>query len=160
MLLLELKVMYNHTGVVSGNHLGHSFEQHEPTGQIVANKKNVLSTPFNKDEIDIFKSRHKNYIREIEGYDHDIKKYYKIEHTHPTIMLSNLQNYNPTIGITYFEPHATDKLIHHHESKPRYDKEYVYNMHIPQQLEAMRVNNPADHKPLEHSHKLKVRNRF
>jgi len=111
MLLLELKVMYNHAGVVSGNHLGHSFEQHEATGQIVANKKNVLSTPFNKDEIDIFKSRHKNHIREIEGYDHDIKKYYKIEHTHPTIMLSNLQNYNPTIGITYFEPHATDKLL-------------------------------------------------
>lgn len=152
--------MHNHSGIITGNHLGHSFQQQIPTGQIEANKSNVLSVPFNKDEIDFFNKRNKNYIREIAGYDHDTKKYKKIEHTHPTIMLSDLQNYNPTKGITYFEPHETDKLFHHPETDPRYEQEYVYDVSIPEEINEMRKKNVPFHKPEQHSFKLKPRKRM
>jgi hypothetical protein len=151
--------MYNHSGIITGNHLGHSFQQHTATGQIVADKSNVLSVPFNKDDIDFFKKRNNNYIREIAGYDHDTKKYKKIEHTHPTIMLNNLQNYNPTQGITYFEPHETDKLFHHPETDPRYENEYVYDVSISEKINEMRKKDVPLHRPERHSFKLKPKYR-
>lgn len=151
--------MYNHSGIITGTHLGHSYEHHIPTGQLHDNKKNSFNLPFSKDDIDIFKKRNKNYFREIEGYDHDIKKYKKIEHTHPTIMLSNLQNYNPTQGITYFEPHETDILLYHPNGEPRYDKEYVYDMSIVQKIDKLRKNDETIHKPEQYSFKLKPKYR-
>ena len=151
--------MYNHSGIITGNHLGHSYEHHVPTGQLHDNKKNSFSLPFSKDDIDIFKKRNKNYIREIDGFDHDTKKYKKIEHTHPTIMLSDLQNYNPTQGITYFEPNETDILLYHPNGEPRYTKEYFYDVSIPRQINKIRVNDPAIHKPESHSFKLKPKYR-
>jgi len=142
-----------------------TFSTPPRTSQVGDNSIEITTSPVLSvgrilvEDVDVYKKRNKNYIREIEGYDHDTKKYKKIEHTHPTVMLSNLQNYNPTQGITYFEPNETDILLYHPNGEPRYTKEYVYDLSIPQQINKIRVNDPAIHKPETHSFKLKPKYR-
>ena len=75
------------------------------------------------------------------------------------ITVNDLQNYNPTQGITYFHPHETDVLFQHDFSRPRLESERVYDISIPQQIEAVKKDTAKTATLPQHSFTIKRRYR-
>lgn len=133
----------NHAHSSVGNQqytqLHHDFRQHIPHGQLDDKNSANIHLPFSRNEVDFRDKRNYPTIKEIAGFDHqfDYKKQ-PLTQVNPSVAVFNdLYNYNPTQGITYFDPHATDKLIHHPQSRPRFESENYYDVSIPKKIEAM-----------------------
>jgi hypothetical protein len=143
--------------------LGFDFKEHLPTGQLDDIKGNSFHLPFARQTIYTEKRINYPVIPEIAGHYHT--KDYKLQplnQINPTVAVFNdLYNFNPTHKeMSFFEPHATDKLIHHNESRPREEREYVYDMRIPNEIDTVRKDNAPDaHRLLEHSFSLVKRRR-
>jgi hypothetical protein len=133
------------TGLGTKNYtqLGFDFKEHIPTGQL--------------DDIKL------NYpvIREIAGFKHD-EQYddRPLTQINPTIsVFTNLYNFNPTHKeMSYFQPHATDKLFHHPDDKPRFESETEYDMSIPNEINKLRKADAPATLP-QHSFTIKRRYR-
>ena len=140
-------------GTIQQDYLNMDFREHIPHGQLNDKTERDIHLPFSKNEIDFFNKRHYPIIPEIEGHTHAFN--YKIQELSPTItVFTELYNFNPTHAeMSYFHPHDTDKLIHHPDDKPRFEKEFIYDVSIPDKIEA-RKKIEQYHKLPEHSFTL------
>ena len=133
---------------------GSYFVQSDPCGQITGNQyQNVMK----RKEADYFKKHHASTHRMFGNIftlnDKPFKeKLYQDEHV--TVLLSELQNYNPTSkGVDYFEENETNKMLHHPESKHFYSGINHRNTKIIDEIDEKRKKNIKYHYP-EHSHRL------
>ena len=136
-------------GTIQENYLNMDFKEHIPHGQLNDKTERDIHLPFSKNEIDFFIKRNQSTIREIEGHTHTNNyKLQELTQKSPTITVFNdLYNFNPTHKeMSYYHPHDTDKLIHHPDDKPRFEKQFIYDVSIPDKIEAR--------KKIEQYHKL------
>jgi hypothetical protein len=149
-------------GNTSVTQLNINFNEFIPTGQLDDKYKNDIHLPFSRSEVTSRQKRNYPVIREKAGHLH-LRDYVgqELTQTNPTIsVFNNLQNYNPTQGITYFHSHETDKLIHHPTSRPRLESEFMRDVSIPMKIEDMKKKDAPDfHKLPEHSFSIKKRYR-
>jgi len=126
---------------------GSWFVSSDPVGSIDGNQ---FQTDSEKRDINFFQKRNKNYFRNTDPtspYD-----YYNIDNTHTSIQLNNLQNYNPTSkGITYYEPHETEKLLHLPTSKPRFQGIIMRDNSIVNEIQKNKKQGIHYHSPPHHS---------
>lgn len=127
-------------GNTSCTQLGHNFyEQIQNSATIVdTNKESSFHLPFSRKEIEFRSKRNYPVIPEIVGHFHDTKyKVAELTQKHPDITVFNdLQNYNPTQGITYFHPHETDVLFQHDFVRPRFESENYKNLRIADDIKS------------------------
>jgi hypothetical protein len=149
------------TGLGTKNYsqLGIDFTEHIPTGQLDDIKGTSFHLPFARKERD--KEIKINYpvIPEIAGFNHDHDYDDRpLNQTNPTIsVFTNLYNFNPTHKeMSYFQPHATDKLFHHPDDKPRFESETEYDMNIPNEIEKLKKVDAPKTLP-QHSFTIKRR---
>lgn len=147
-------------GNTSCTQLGHDFYEQIQEGDtmIDTNGDSSFHLPFSKKEIGFRAKRNYPVIPEIAGHFHDTKyKVAELEQKNPTISVFNdLQNYNPTQGISYFHPHETDKLFQHPFTRPRLESEKYYDMRIPDDIKSKDKKNAPDAVTLpEHSFTIK-----
>lgn len=114
--------------------LGHDFNEQIQDGATIidTNKESSFHLPFSRKEVEFRSKRNYPVIPEIAGHFHDTKyKVAELTQKHPNITVFNdLQNYNPTQGITYFHPHETDVLFQHDFVRPRFESENYKNLRI------------------------------
>ena len=142
-----------------GNHnitqLGFNFEEHKMTGELNDIKGNSFHLPFARQTRKVEKKVNYPVIPEIAGHYHaENYKLQPLTQINPTVSVFNdLYNFNPTHKeLSYFDPHETDKLFHHNKSRPREEREYVYDMRIPNEINMIRKKEaPIHHKLPEHS---------
>ena len=153
-------------GNTSYNQLGHDYIEQIPAGDLITDTKaeagSSFNLPFSRDEAKYRQKRNYPVIPEILGHYHDTKyKVTELTQKNPTItVFNNLQNYNPTQGITYFHPHETDKLLHHNISRPRMESEKYYNIDTVKEIEEKRKKQaPLEDTLPEHSFTIKRRYR-
>lgn len=143
--------------------LGHDFVEQIPAGNSIIDTRGDSSfhLPFSRKEVYYDDKRHYPVIPEIAGHFHDTKyKVAELNQKNPTVgVFNDLQNYNPTQGITYFHPHETDVLFQHDFSRPRLESERVYDIRIPQQIEAVKKDTPETATLPQHSFTVKRRYR-
>ena len=120
--------------------LGHDFNEQIQDGDtmIDTNKESSFHLPFSRKEIEFRSKRNYPVIPEIAGHFHDHKyKVAELNQKNPTISVFNdLQNYNPTQGITYFHPHETDVLFQHDFVRPRFESENYKNLRIADDIKS------------------------
>lgn len=131
---------YGHSafGTQQHQHLEHDFKEHIPTGELNDINSNNIHMPFSRNDVRFTDLRYKPTVREIAGFDHhhDYKKQ-ELTQVNPSVAVFNdLYNYNPTQGVSYFDPHETDKLIHHPTDKPRFELENYKNLDIQKEIQA------------------------
>ena len=114
--------------------------------------------PFKKTEAKYINLHHKNHFRTTDGIPAEYSRLFKQHHTSVTPTLNNLINFNPTIGITQFEEHDTNKMLHGAiGSRPRF--EYVNNRNTEIIDKIADIKKPGNHfhKHPEHAQTLRVR---
>ena len=141
--------------------LGFDFKEHIPTGQLDDIKGTSFHLPFARKTRDVEIIRNYPVIPEIAGHFHD-EDYdnQPLTQINPTIsVFTNLYNFNATHKeLSYFHPHETEKLFYNPESKPRFEKESVYDISIPNKIENMKKPNAPEEKTLpQHSFTIKRR---
>jgi hypothetical protein len=143
--------------------LGHDFVEQIPAGNSIIDTRadSSFHLPFSRKEVYYDDKRHYPVIPEIAGHFHDTKyKVAELNQKNPTVgVFNDLQNYNPTQGITYFHPHETDVLFQHDFSRPRLESERVYDISIPQQIEAVKKDTTKTATLPQHSFTIKRRYR-
>lgn len=149
-------------GTKQETQLGFDFNEHIPTGQLNDKYKENIHLPFSRNEVDFINKRYHPVVPEIAGYAHD-KKYKKQEltQTNPDVsVFNNLYNFNPTLKeMSYYAPHETEKLFNHPTDKPRFEKEFVYNNDIPNEIEGIKQNTTMFYKLPQHSMTIQRRNK-
>ena len=79
-------------------------------------------------------------------------------HTSITADMNNLINFNPTSkGLTYFEEHETNKILHYQLSRPRFDAIIMKDTEIVDKIDDMKKQGRHYHSYPQHSHKLTKR---
>lgn len=146
------------------NQLHHDFVEQIPAGATIidTNKESSFHLPFSRKENYYDNKIYYPVIPEIAGHYHDTKyKVAELTQIHPSIsVFNNLQNYNPTQGITYFHPHETDVLLQHDFTRPRFENENYKNLRIPDDIKSKDKPNAPDLETLpEHSFSIKRRYR-
>ena len=113
---------------------------------------------FKKTEAKYINLHHKNYFRTTDGIPPEYSRLFKQHKTSVTPTLNNLINFNPTIGLTQFQEHDTNKMLHGGVgSRPRF--EYVNNRNTEIVDKIQDIKKPGNHfhtRP-EHSQTLRVR---
>jgi len=113
---------------------------------------------FKKTEKKYMDLHHKSHFRTTPGIPPEYSRLFKQHHTDVTNNLNNLINFNPTIGITQFQEHDTNKMLHGGiGSRPRF--EYVNNRDTEIIDEIQDKKKPGNHfhtRP-EHAQTLRVR---
>ena len=147
-------------GNKSCQQLGHDFVEQVPAGNSIidTNADSSFHLPFSRKEIYYDNKRHYPVIPEIAGHYHDTKyKVAELTQKHPDItVFNNLQNYNPTQGITYFHPHETDVLFQHDFVRPRFESENYKDLKIPNDIKSKDKSNAPDLATLpQHSFTIK-----
>lgn len=131
------------TGLGTKNYtqLGFDFQEHKPTGQLDDIKGTSFHLPFARKERYKELKLHYPVIPEIAGFKHDTEyDDCPLTQINPTIsVFTNLYNFNATHKeMSYFQPHATEKLFHNPIDKPRFESETEYDMSIPNEINKLR----------------------
>lgn len=141
------------------------FVEPDPTGRIDATKQDKYNIQFRKNDANLMitEQHTDNYFRQEGDIPSQIPHHYKIHHESVTMNLNNLQNFNPTSkGITYFEPHETERHIHHssqgsmHSHPANETKPNHRDNTITDKIEKWRKRSNVFESPAEHSHKLNI----
>ena len=141
------------------------FPEPDPVGTIDAVKQDNYNIPFRKPDAKLMKNEPitGNYFRQENDIPPQYPHHYKIHHNSVTMHLNDLQNYNPcSKGITYFEPHETERHIHHASQGSMHS--HPANKTIPNhrdntvtdKIDKWRKSSNIFEKPAEFSQTLKI----
>jgi hypothetical protein len=113
---------------------------------------------FKKTEKKYMDLHHKNHFRTTDGIPPEYSRLFKQHHTDVTNNLNNLINFNPTIGLTQFEEHDTNKMLHGGiGSRPRFESVNNRNTEIVDKIQDIKKPRNHFHTRPEHSQTLRVR---
>ena len=114
--------------------------------------------PFKKTEPKYINLHHKNHFRTTDGIPAEYSRLFKQHRTSVTPTLNNLINFNPTIGLTQFEEHDTNKMLHAGiGSRPRFESVNNRNTEIVDKIQDIKKPGNHFHTRPEHSQTLRVR---
>jgi hypothetical protein len=133
---------------------GSWFVATNPTGEMTGSQ---YQNSMKRSEADYRAKHHPNNYRQFGNIFTLQDSPYKeqlYENGHPTIVLSDLQNYNATSkGVAYYKEHETNKMLHHPTTKHIYTGINHRNTKIIDEIDAHRKTNIKYHYP-EHSMQL------
>lgn len=114
--------------------------------------------PFKKTEPKYINLHHKNHFRTTPGIPPEYSRLFKQHHTSVTPTLNNLINFNPTIGLSSFEEHDTNKMLHGAiGSRPRFESVNNRNTEIVDKIQDIKKPGNHFHTRPEHAQTLRVR---
>lgn len=143
--------------MTSKGFLNHMEYYNHPSGSLLMGAENYHH-PFKKTEVDYFDKRHKSLYHKEGDIPPEYKRMFVQHHRSITNDMNNLQNFNPTIGTTYFEEHDTNKMLHGGVgTRPRYELFNFRDTHIPDKIDNWKKDGNHPHTRPEHSQKLMVR---
>ena len=132
----------------------HAYER--PCGTIEG--QTTYHHDFKKTEKKYMDLHHKSHFRTTDGIPPEYKRFFKQHSTSVTPTLNNLINFNPTIGITQFEEHDTNKMLHGGVgSRPRFESVDNRNTEIVDKIDDIKKPGNHLHTKPEHSQTLKIR---
>lgn len=113
---------------------------------------------FKKTEKKYMDLHHKNHFRTTDGIPAEYSRLFKQHRTSVTPTLNNLINFNPTIGLSSFEEHDTNKMLHGGiGSRPRFESVNNRNTEIVDKIADKKKPGNHPHTRPEHSQTLRVR---
>ncbi len=129
----------------------------DPCGTI-SNNKHFHHQVHKVNETDMEKKVNKNHFRSTPAYPAEFKRMNVRHHTSITANMNNLINFNPTSkGLTYFEEHDTNKILHYQLSRPRFDAVIMRETEIVDKIDDMKKAGTHYHAYPQHSHRLTKR---
>ena len=129
----------------------------DPVGQ-VAGAYNYHH-PFKRSEAEYFDKRHQSFFRNTDGIPMEKERMF-VQHSRSIENdFNNLINFNPTNkGLTYYEEHETNKLIHYPLSRPRFLTTAYKDTEIVDKINLWKKEGRHYHNYPEHSQTLKPMN--
>jgi hypothetical protein len=140
-----------HTGFINDINV-----EPNPTGRIEGDTH--YPHPFKKTEKKYMDLHHKPHFRTTDGIPAEYSRFFHQHKTSITPTLNNLMNFNPTIGLSSFEEHDTNKMLHGGVgSRPRFEHVHNYNTEIVDKISNIKKPGNHYHTRAEHSQTLRVR---
>ena len=113
---------------------------------------------FKKTEKKYMDLHHKNHFRSTDGIPAEYSRLFKQHRTSVTPTLNNLINFNPTIGLSSFEEHDTNKMLHGGVgSRPRFESVDNRDTQIVDKIQDIKKPGNHFHTRPEHSQTLRIR---
>ena len=114
--------------------------------------------PFKKTEKKYMDLHHKSHFRTTDGIPPEYSRLFKQHKTSVTPTVNNLINFNPTIGLSSFEEHETNKMLHGGVgSRPRFESVDNRNTEIVDKIDDIKKPGRHYHTRPEHAQTLRVR---
>lgn len=114
--------------------------------------------PFKKTNAKYMNLHHKSHFRTTDGIPPEYSRFFHQHKTSVTPTLNNLINFNPTIGLSSFEEHETNKMLHGGVgSRPRFESVDNRNTEIVDKISDIKKEGRHYHTRPEHSQTLRVR---
>ena len=118
-----------------------------PVGQL--NGQNNFHYPFRKTENDYFNFNHPSVNTIMNGTEPTLNHQYKIQNNHPTMVLNNLQNFNPN-RLNKYEQKEIQRVIFNRDQRPLFGYDFNRKTDIVDEID--RIRKPVyPLKPFEHS---------
>jgi len=114
--------------------------------------------PFKKTNAKYMNLHHKSHFRTTDGIPAEYSRLFHQHKSSVTPTLNNLINFNPTIGLSQFEEHETNKMLHGGVgSRPRFEHVHNYNTEIVDKISDIKKPGNHLHTRPEHAQTLRIR---
>lgn len=142
--------------MTSKGFVNHTEYYKHPSGSLLIGA-DKYHNPFKRTENDFFNKHHKSLYHKEGGISPEFAKTFYQHHTSVTNELNNTMNFNPTIGVTYYEEHDTNKHLHYPKTKPRYELFNFRDNIVTDKIDDWKKEGNHHHSLPEHSQKLNIR---